>query len=124
MSKVGLQRIGRFVVLFAGVMNILSPSLAQEPKDPLFKGRLPPYYGDIVTEAQRRQIYAVQEKYEKQISSLKEQLDAAEKKRDVEIKAILSEEQRAKLKRAQEDGAAKRKKTAEKKAADAKAAVK
>jgi hypothetical protein len=125
MNKAMVLRICAFVVTFAAVLSNRGLITGQDqPKDPLFRGRLPAYYGEIVTEAQRRQIYAVQEKYEKQISPLKEQLSALEKKQEVEIKAILSEEQRAKLKRAQEDGAAKRKKTAEKKAADAKAEAK
>lgn len=42
------------------VNSLLTPLIGQEPKDPSFRGRLPAYYGDIVTEAQRQQIYAVQ----------------------------------------------------------------
>jgi len=106
-------------MLFSG-FALLELTLGQEPKDPSFKGRLPPYYGEIVTEAQRQQIYAVQEKYEKQISALEDQLEALKKKRDAEIKAVLSEEQRTKLKRKQEEVATSRKKAAEKRAADAK----
>jgi hypothetical protein len=122
MSRAVLLRICGCVVTFAVVLNIVGLLTGQEPKDPLFRGRLPAHFGDIVTEAQRKQIYAVQEKYDKQISSLEDQLEALKKKREVEIKAVLSEEQRAKLKRVQEDSAAKRKKTSEKKVADAKAA--
>jgi hypothetical protein len=124
MRKVVLLKICALVVTFAAVLNIMGLVTGQEPKDPLFRGRLPAHYGDIVTEAQRKQIYAVQEKYDKQISSLEDQLASLKKKREVEIVAVLNEEQRAKLKRVKEDSAAKKKKTAEKKVADAKAAAK
>jgi hypothetical protein len=124
MSKAVLVRACGFVVTLATMLSNCDTITGQEPKDPLFKGRLPAHFGDIVTETQRKQIYAVQEKYEKQISSLEDQLEALKKKRDVEIKAVLSEEQRAKVKKAQEDAATKRKKTAEKRIADAKAAAK
>jgi hypothetical protein len=124
MTGTVLLRIGGFVVTFVAMLGALGISLGQEPKDPLFRGRLPAHYGEIVTEAQRKQIYAIQEKYEKQLSSLEDQLEGLKKKRDVEIVAVLSDEQRAKLKRAQEAGAAKRKKASEKKVAEVKNAGK
>lgn len=89
-----------------------------------FKGRLPAYYGEIVTELQRQEIYGLQEKYEKQISALEDQLEALKKKRDAEIEKVLNAEQKAKLKKAKDNGAANRKKTADKKAAEAKGAPK
>jgi len=72
-----------------------------------------------VTEKQRTEIYAIQDKYSKQIADLNEQLDAIAKKRDGEIEKLLNAEQKEKLKKAQEEGAAKKKKAAEdKKAAE------
>lgn len=84
------------------------------------KGRLPAYYGDIVTDVQRYKIYGIQEKYGKQISDLQRQLDTATKSRNDEIESVLNAEQKEKLKKAREEGAAKRKKAAaNKKAAEA-----
>jgi hypothetical protein len=90
-------------------------ALAQESKESTFRGRLPAHYGEIVTEAQRLQIYAVQEKYAKQIAAAKQQLEALESKRDAEIEDVLTADQKKKVKKAHEDAAANRKK----KAADA-----
>src|SRR5262249_51854105 len=73
---------------------------------------LPPYYGDIVTEQQRQKIYDVQAKYDRQIDSLREQLEALQQKRDGEIEGLLTADQKEKLKKAQEEGSAKRKKSA------------
>ena len=39
------------------------------------KGRLPPYFADIVTEEQRNKIYEVQAKYSKERDALEAQLD-------------------------------------------------
>ncbi len=119
MIRESVRRSWALLIASAG-LAVLGPTAGQEPKDPNFRGRLPAYYGELVTEAQRQQIYAVQEKYEKQISALEDQLEALKKKRETEIKAVLSEEQRAKLKRKQEEVATSRKKAAEKRAADAK----
>lgn len=88
------------------------------------KGRLPPYYADIVTDEQRQQIYALREKYGKTLATLQEQIAKLEKQRDAEIEAVLDGPQKAQLKKAQEQGAAKRKKNAaDKKAAEQKTAA-
>lgn len=114
--------IVRFVLVLAAVFFVMvCAGIAQEKT---FKGRLPAHYGEIVTESQRQEIYGLQEKYDKQISALEDQLEALKKKRDAEIEKVLNAEQKAKLKKAKDDGAAKRKKTAEKKAAEAKGAAK
>jgi hypothetical protein len=112
------------LVLVMGLLGAFWPLPGQEPKEASFRGRLPPYYSDIVTEMQRQQIYAVQEKYEKLTSALEDQLESLKKKRDIEIIAVLNDDQKSKLKRAQEEAAAKRKKAAAKRAADSKTAVK
>jgi colicin import membrane protein len=89
------------------------------------KGRLPAYYGDLsVTDAQRQQIYAVQESFAKKIDVLQQQVDALQKERDTAIEALLDAQQKAKLATARAEAAAKKAKAAaEKKAADAKAAA-
>src|SRR6476661_6920237 len=76
------------------------------------KGKLPAYYADLVSEAQRQQIYAIQQAHEKKIAALREQLDAAEKARDTEIEAVLDAQQKAKLATARAEAAAKKAKAA------------
>jgi DNA-binding protein H-NS len=102
-------------VILAAIGQLL---LGQEAKDTKFRGRLPAHYGDIVSEAQRLQIYAVQEKYARQIDELKLKLELLESQRDREIENVLSAEQKARLKKVQDQAAAQRRK----KSADAKAA--
>jgi len=95
-------------------------SVGQEVKEMKAKGKVPAYYADVVTETQRQQIYAIQDKYAKQIAHFQAQLEAVTAQRDMEIENLLSPEQRQKINKAREDAAAKKKKTAEAK----KAAVK
>ena len=101
-----------FAVMFAagGVLLIgIQPlSLGQEAKEKKAKGRLPAYYADIVTEKQRTEIYAIQDKYAKEIAGLNEQLGAVTKKRDGEIEKLLNAEQKEKLKKSQDEAAAKK----------------
>ncbi len=77
------------------------------------KGRLPAYYKDVVTDDQRDKIYAIQAKYEKQLSDLQSQLDAVKAKQNDEIEGLLSAEQKEKLAKVKADADAK-KKTAKK----------
>jgi hypothetical protein len=63
------------------------------------RGRLPSYYGDVVTQEQRDAIYKIQESYESQLAALREQLKALVAKRDAEVQAVLSPEQREQVKR-------------------------
>jgi hypothetical protein len=83
------------------------------------KGRLPQYYADIVTTEQREKIYEIQARHQEKISELNATLLAATRAMNAEIEAVLTAEQKVKLKAAQEEGAAKKKKAgAEKKAAE------
>ena len=76
---------------------------AQETSDePTFQRRLPAYYSDLVSDEQREQIYTIQQKYFQQINPLREQIQALEMKQQEEIEAVLSPEQRDKLKKAME----------------------
>lgn len=61
------------------------------------KGRLPPYYKDVVTEKQRDEIYTIQAKYEPQIDELQAQIDKLQEKRDAEIEKLLNASQKSKL---------------------------
>lgn len=83
------------------------------------KGRLPPYYSDIVTPAQRERIYAIQALFGRQREHLEMQLAALKERERMEVEAVLTPPQKALLARTQEAAAAKR----EKAAADKKAAA-
>jgi colicin import membrane protein len=81
--------------------------------------RLPNFYGDLVDGAQKEKIYAVQDKYGPQIDALAEQVKALQAKRDAEIEAVLTPEQKAKLEKARADSKAKaQERAAAKKAAE------
>lgn len=110
--------LAALVILAAWWAGIGQPLTGQEPKETKLRGRLPAHYGDIVSEVQRVQIYAVQEKYAKQIDELKDKLTLLEAQRDREVENVLSPEQKTRLKKVEDQAAAQRKK----KAADAKAA--
>ncbi len=73
------------------------------------KGRLPAYYKDVVTDEQRDQVYAIQAKYEKQLSELQGQIDAVKAKQNDEIDALLSAEQKEKLATVRAEADAKKK---------------
>jgi hypothetical protein len=108
-----------FAVVSLTVLSLLAggASIGQE-KEKKAKGRLPPYYGDIVTETQRQTIYGIQAKYAAQIDALQKQLDTIEQQRDNEIEGVLNADQKARLKLAQEEAAAKKKKNMADKKAD------
>src|SRR5690349_17086350 len=90
------------VIAGAGTMVANSPvSIGQDKEKSESKekkkGKLPAYYGDIVSGAQREKIYAIQEAHEKKIAALRDAVEAAEKARDTEIEAVLDAEQKAKV---------------------------
>jgi predicted transglutaminase-like cysteine proteinase len=70
--------------------------------------RLPAYFGKVVTDKQRAQIYEIQAKFTEQIATLQEQLDALSAKRDAEIEQVLTEEQRAEIARLKSERKARR----------------
>lgn len=120
-DSIGKKVLLAAIVVTAGLFVTSSGALlsGQEAKDKKAKGRLPPYYTDIVTEEQRTQIYSIQEKHAKRINALREQLEAAEKQQDEEIEGVLTPEQKKKLQEARDEAAAKKKKKADdKKAAE------
>jgi len=88
------------------------------------KGRLPNYYKDVVTEDQKKEIYAIQAKYRDQQKALAAQIKALKDKLNEEIEAVLTAEQKGKIAKIAEEAAAKRKKAAaDKKAAASKKAA-
>ena len=74
------------------------------------KGRLPAYYGKVVSEEQRERIYAIQLKYDSQIETLTEQLETLRKQRDSEVEAVLTAEQKTQVAEARSAAEANRKK--------------
>jgi Spy/CpxP family protein refolding chaperone len=70
---------------------------AETLKPPKFRGRLPRYYGQVVNEKQRRQIYDIQRKYHERDFILRTQLKQLRAERDQEIEAVLSPEQKETL---------------------------
>lgn len=76
------------------VQTIQQEGPAKKPAKKKSGGRLPPGYGDVVTEEQRQKIYDIQRKYQDQIDQLQSQLDALREKRDSEVEAVLTPEQR------------------------------
>ena len=58
------------------------------------RGRLPAYYGKVVTDKQRQQIYAIQAKYQTEIVKLKQKLVDLITKQKSEIEGVLTEQQR------------------------------
>jgi hypothetical protein len=67
--------------------------------------RLPPYFARVVTPQQREQIYQVQDKYQEQIEALEAQMEAVLEKRDADISAVLTPEQRQQVAKLREEGA-------------------
>ena len=91
------------------------------------KGYLPPFYRDVIDGLQREKIYKIQDEYDDKIDALRAEANALEAKRDGEISALLTPEQKkrldelaseAKVKRAADEKAKKSTKAAE---SDAKA---
>ena len=86
-------------------------------------GRLPVFYADIVTEAQRQKIYQIQSGYAEKLASLAAQIKETQAEQNAEIEAVLSEEQLKKLTAARAAAEAKRKERAASIAAEAKQPV-
>lgn len=74
------------------------------------KGRLPPYFKDIVDEQQRQEIYRLQRTYADRILSLQEQIEGLTAERDAAVENVLSPDQKARLKKAREAAANRRNK--------------
>ena len=90
----------------AGRMRAEEMAQVQQPKK--FRGRVPAYYGTVVDDRQRQQIYSIQRRYFHQIEPLKVKLEALTKKRDAEVAAVLSPRQQAEVKRLEAVAKAKR----------------
>jgi Spy/CpxP family protein refolding chaperone len=85
-----------------------APTRTTDSSEETFRPRLPMYYGKVVTEEQRQKIYDIQRKYFPQIRALQKQLDALIAKRDAEIEAVLTPQQKAEIERLRKEAAARR----------------
>ena len=79
---------------------------ADEDEEPA--GRLPAYFKDVVDEAQRDKIYAIQAEYANRIDRLRQQLTALEDERDERIERVLTPQQQARVEAAREEAKAKK----------------
>jgi hypothetical protein len=61
------------------------------------RGRLPAYYGQVVSKEQREKIYSVQQSYAERIAALEAQLKELQEKMNGEIRAVLTAEQQKKI---------------------------
>lgn len=72
-------------------------------------GRLPNNYGRLgLSDAQRQKIYGIQAKYQEQLEALTKQLEELRQRRDAEIEAVLTAEQKTKLQELQAETAKKK----------------
>jgi RNA-binding protein YhbY len=113
--------MNKAIVLAAfGLLAFIGPLSLAEENGKSDKAKLPSYVVDVVTDSQKKQIRDIQDKYAKQIADLQAQIDALTKQSDTEIDNLLNADQRAKVKKARDEAAAK-KKAAEKIAEESKA---
>lgn len=114
---------GLFVLALAiGMFAALpSPASAQEEGSTATSGQLPPYYKDVVTEAQRKEIYTIQAQYDKkldvletrydelsaEIKKLRESIDEIRTLERDAVEKVLSAKQLAQVKRKQAEAQAK-----------------
>lgn len=88
--------VALFAVGAIGFAGLLATSIAQDAEATADEdaGRLPAGYAAIVKKSQRKDIYAIQDKYEKQIADLNKQIQAVQQKRDAEIADVLTADQK------------------------------
>jgi len=76
------------------------------------RGRLPAYYGKVVTDKQREDIYSIQAKFNEQIAKLQEQLAGLTTQRDAEVEKVLTVDQKAEIARLKNERKARSSETA------------
>ena len=82
---------------------------AQEPKaKPKFRGRLPAYYKNVVSETQRKKIYGIQQEFAEKIHALQTQIMELVKQRDTAVQGVLTDKQRERILQLIADAKAKR----------------
>jgi hypothetical protein len=73
------------------------PKLKAKPGAKKIETRLPPHYGDVVTEDQRKEVAGVFAKYNAKLAKLKAEIKSLTAERDTAMEAMLSAEQKEKL---------------------------
>ncbi|PQO28280.1 hypothetical protein [Blastopirellula marina] len=113
---------------FLGAVTTFSTLSAQDAAEATAKpaepsGRLPTYYGEIVTQDQRLKIYKIQSGYNTKIEQLEAEIKKLEEAMKKEMEAVLTQPQLERLKElAKEDELRRQKNEAAKKAAEKAAA--
>ncbi len=74
-----------------------SAAADQGEEKPKSRGRLPMFYSRVVDAEQREKIYAIQAKYEKEISALQAELRDLEQQRDDEVFGVLTKGQQKQI---------------------------
>jgi|GEM_PF-6654622 len=93
--------------LSAAMMGL--PLAAQEAgKKEAAKGRLPPYFGDVVDDKEKQGIYDIQAAYEPKIEKLEAELEAVKAERDAKIEKYVGPAKMKKIEEAKAAAAAKR----------------
>ncbi len=80
-----------------------SPAAAEPSAQKPFRGRLPAYYRQVVTEEQRQAIYQIQAEYAPKIAELRAQLEALIAQQDAKVQAVLSPEQLKRVEQLREE---------------------
>jgi len=98
------------VLSLGGSASRLSAQDAASAKKPAAspRGRLPLYYGQVVSGDQRAKIYEIQKSHAPKIEALQAQLDALIKERDAEVESVLTDEQRKRVAELMAEAAKKR----------------
>ncbi|MBI1247674.1 hypothetical protein GC197_07465 [bacterium] len=110
------------LVGLVGISTIVAQEAAEKPASDKseFRGRLPAYWGEIVTEQQKLKIYDIQKGYVDQIDKLEAEIAKLEAAMDKECESLLTQPQRDRLKElVQEEEQRRKKNEAAKKAAQA-----
>jgi len=89
-----------------------APSTRKAPRKPADakkpSGRLPNYYGEVVTPEQREKILAIQRDYTAKIDPLRRQVEQLTKERDEKIEGLLTPEQKQQIEKKRADAKAAR----------------
>ena len=76
------------------------PGKADPGKDEKLKGFLPMYWKSLgLTESQKQQVYKVQAEYKKKLEALEQQIEQLKEARRKDLEAILTEQQKAELRK-------------------------
>jgi hypothetical protein len=99
MRKLGFMTLAAAMIALAGTGVGQDPAKKEEPKkaEGKAKGFLPPFWKDIVSEDQKQKVYEIQAKYKKELDELRAKVKEVETKRDKEMLALLSPEQKKSL---------------------------